>query len=246
MGVVRRTVERIEHPARPRRNGQAGIELFGQHVMIGEAFGDEVAEHPLDREVDLGHEIDGALLLDVNIAAEARHLDLASANDRLDGGGQKQRGGSHSALEGVTGRFRGMQPFDHPDFHAAFRRPRQAHLVHETANEKDPPAAGLEQVIGFEGIGDRLGIEAFSLIPDTNRQAGHLAGRRPLEFDKYVLRLVIAVAVPDGIDHRFADRHADPVNRLVIETERPPDVIAHDLDEIHHFERAGEFEPNYL
>jgi hypothetical protein len=36
------------------------------------------------------------------------------------------------------------------------------------------------------------------------------------------------------------------VNRLIVHPERPPDMIAHDLDEIHHLDRAGEFEPNDL
>ena len=56
-----------------------------------EAFGNQPPEHPLDRQIDLGDEIDGPLLVDTEIAAEARHLDVAGANDRFDGGGQKQR-----------------------------------------------------------------------------------------------------------------------------------------------------------
>ena len=42
--------------------------------MIRKALGDELAEHPLDGDVDLGDEIDGALLVDADVAAEARHL----------------------------------------------------------------------------------------------------------------------------------------------------------------------------
>ena len=57
--------------------------------MIGKALGDERAEHPLDGDVDFGDEIDRALLVDAEVAAELRHLQLAGADDRLDGRGEE-------------------------------------------------------------------------------------------------------------------------------------------------------------
>ena len=59
--------------------------------MIGKALGDELAEHPLDGDVDLGDQIDGALLVDAEVAAEPRHHGVAGADDGLDGGGEEQR-----------------------------------------------------------------------------------------------------------------------------------------------------------
>src|SRR5918994_426755 len=49
-----------------RRTGRA--ELLGQHVVIGKALGDQRAKHAFDFEVDLGDEIDRALLVDAQRA----------------------------------------------------------------------------------------------------------------------------------------------------------------------------------
>ena len=57
-----------------------------------------------------------------------------------------------------------------------------------------------------------------------------------------MLARVVLVAVLDGVDHRLADRHADPVNRVVVEPDVAADVVADDLHEVEHFEGAGEFE----
>ena len=65
--------------------------FLGEHVVIGKALGDQRAEHALDFEVDLGDEIDGALLVDAHARAELGHLQIAGAHDRFDGGGEKDR-----------------------------------------------------------------------------------------------------------------------------------------------------------
>ena len=44
----------------------------------------------------------------------------------------------------------------------------------------------------------------------------------------------------------FADGDPDPVDRVVVEADLPPDVVAHDLHEIEHLERAGELEADDL
>ncbi len=59
--------------------------------MIGKALRDHRAEHPLDFEIDLGDEIDRALLLDAHAGAELGHLEIAGAHDRLDRGGEELR-----------------------------------------------------------------------------------------------------------------------------------------------------------
>src|SRR5262249_17390538 len=61
-----------------------------KHLMIGKAFGDEVAEHPLDSHVDLGHQIDRAFFPDANVAAERSEVQLARANDGFDGCGEEE------------------------------------------------------------------------------------------------------------------------------------------------------------
>ena len=142
MGVVRRAVDRIEHPAGPGRHRRAAAHLFGQHLVIGKSLGDELAEHPLDRHVDLGDQIDRALLVDAHVAAEARHLHVAGAHDRLDRGGEKQWIAGHSGSARLGGR-RADGALDHADFHAALRRALQLHVVHEVADEEDAAAARL-------------------------------------------------------------------------------------------------------
>jgi hypothetical protein len=50
------------------------------------ALGNQRAHHPLDREIDLGHQIDWALLVDLECAAEGLELDRAGLPDGVDGG----------------------------------------------------------------------------------------------------------------------------------------------------------------
>ena len=71
--------------------------------MIGKALGDHRAEHPLDRHVDLGDEIDRPFLVDLEVAAELRHLQIAGADDRLDGGREKQRVVGHTQADSAVG-----------------------------------------------------------------------------------------------------------------------------------------------
>ena len=62
------------------------------------------------------------------------------------------------------------------------------------------------------------------------------------ELDHDALGFVALVAVLDGVDDGFADRHADPVQLIVVEAGHATDVVADHLDEIQHVERAGELE----
>ena len=41
-----------------RRHGRGAADLLAEHLMVGKPLGDQVAKHPLDRDVDLGDEID--------------------------------------------------------------------------------------------------------------------------------------------------------------------------------------------
>ena len=67
--------------------------FLGEHVVIGKALGDQRAEHLLDFEVDLGDEIDRALLLDAHAGAELGHLEIAGAHDRFDRGREESGSG---------------------------------------------------------------------------------------------------------------------------------------------------------
>ena len=51
--------------------------------MIGKPGGYQRSEHLLDCDVDFGHKIDRALLVDLDVLPEARHLQVIGANDGL-------------------------------------------------------------------------------------------------------------------------------------------------------------------
>src|SRR5471032_1151288 len=63
---------------------------------------------------------------------------------------------------------------DHADFHPALRRALQLHVVHEVADEENTAAAGFQEVVGVERVGDQVGVEALALIPDANRELRHV------------------------------------------------------------------------
>ena len=88
-------------------------------------------------------------------------------------------------------------------------------------------------------------IEALALVANANRQFGDGLGGG-LEIDEHALGRVVAVAVLDGVDHRLANRHADPVPRVLVQADIPPHVLADHLDEIQHFEGARELEVNVV
>src|SRR3989442_14507429 len=151
--------------------------------------------------------------------------------------------GSAATLRVGVGRLHAL---GHADFHPALRRALELNVVHEVADEKNAAAAGLEEVLRIERVGEGLRIETLSLIAHANQQAGRFGRRRCLELDEDTLGRVVAIAVLDGVDHRLADRDADPMDRVVVQADTPPHVVAHHLHEIEHLERAGEFEPNNL
>ncbi len=62
--------------------------LLGEDVVAGMPLGDERANHALDRQVHLGDQIDRALLVNLERAAQRGQLDRAGALDGVDGGGE--------------------------------------------------------------------------------------------------------------------------------------------------------------
>ena len=57
--------------------------------MIGEAFRDDVAAHPLAFEIDLGDQIDRPLIGDAEAGFLPRELDIPRSPDDVDRCGQK-------------------------------------------------------------------------------------------------------------------------------------------------------------
>src|SRR5688572_19894742 len=144
---------------------------------------------------------------------------------------------------GGTASATGRQLLDHAHFHAPFVSAPKSHVVHEVAHEKDAASARFEDVLGRQRIGDLFGIEALALVEDPDDQLARSGGRRHVELDGDQLAVVLAVAVLDGVDDRFAHRDADPVDRVLVQTRELPDAIAHDLDEIQHFEITVDLKP---
>ena len=64
--------------------------------MGREPFRDHRPEHSFDGNVHVGDEIDGPLFVDLDVLPETRHLQIAGANDGLDGRGEVKRIKRHS------------------------------------------------------------------------------------------------------------------------------------------------------
>src|SRR5215217_2834211 len=87
-------VDGIENPAVPRGRPVPGrrAELLAEHVVIRVAIRDQLAKGPLDCQVDLGHEVDDALLADGETAADRLELHATSEPYGFDGGREERRG----------------------------------------------------------------------------------------------------------------------------------------------------------
>ena len=145
--------------------------------MIGKALRDHRAEHPLDFEIDLGDQVDGAFFFDTDAGAELGDLEIAGAHDRFDRGGEECGSAVRRRPWRRGSRARFLELLDHPNLHAA-RHFLQHRFVHEVANEEDPAAAGLEDVFGRQRVGHFFRHEALALVFDANHQfvAGASAG----------------------------------------------------------------------
>ena len=136
--------------------------------------------------------------------------------------------------------------FHHPHFHALGGPPLHLDIVHEAANEEDATAARLQEIFGRERVGDLLGIEALAFVLDPDDEFRRILCGHVREFDGDPFFDVVLVAVLDGVDDGFANRHADPMQRIVIEPGQATDVVADDLDEIQHVKCASELDTNRM
>ena len=109
---------------------------------------------------------------------------------------------------------------------------------------KMPRPLDLSRFSGSSGSATVSGSKPSPWSRTRIVSSGTSASGGGLELDEHVLGRVVAVAVLDGVDHRLADRDADPVQRVVVEADVARHVVADHLDEIEHLERAGELEPD--
>ena len=109
---------------------------------------------------------------------------------------------------------------------------------------KMPRPLDFSMFSGRQRVGHFFRLEAFALVADADRQAAGVGIGRRRELDVDHLREVAAVAVLDGVDHRLANGDADPVHRVFVEPDAATQMVADQLDEIEHVERAAEFQAN--
>src|SRR6185369_311253 len=106
----------------------------------------------------------------------------------------------------------GRQLLHHADFHPALGRAIELDVVHEAAHEEDAAAARFENVFRRERIRDVLRLEALALIGHADDELGRALDGRERELDRDGFAGMLAVAVLDGVDDRFAHRDANPVD----------------------------------
>ena len=126
----------------------------------------------------------------------------------------------------------GLDTLDHAQLHSASRRIPQDDLIHKTAYQKYAATGRLEHVLRCEGIGHPGKVEAATFVSDTDFNAGRRLGGKRRKFNVHPLPLVVAVSVLDRIDHALSNRHADPMDSVVIEPGLATQMVADDLDEV--------------
>ena len=115
-------------------------------------------------------------------------------------------------------------------------------VVHEAPHKKDASSARLEEVLGGQRIGNLDRIKALALIHDPHDHLRGLGKRREFKLDSHALGLIFVVAVLDGVDHRLANGHPDPMHRVVVELRDLAHAVAEDLDQIQHIEVTRKLE----
>ncbi len=207
--------------------------------MIGKALGDQRAEHPLDRDVDLGDEIDRALLVDLEVAGRSCAICRSPARTTASMAVVRKSGCEHSGVGG-RGWTRLTMRISMPPSGARCSCTSSMKL----RMRKMPRPLDLSRFSGRAGRRPSPGSKPSPWSRTRIISSGTSDLRRGLELDEHVLRRVVPVAVLDGVDHRLADRDADPVQRVVVEADVARHVVADHLHEVEHLERAGELEPD--
>src|SRR5262245_59913725 len=69
------------------------------------------------------------------------------------------------------------QLLHHAHLHAPFGRAPQRDIVHEATHEEDATAAGFQEVLGCQRVGDLFGFEALALVEDAHDELAGIADR---------------------------------------------------------------------
>ena len=110
--------------------------------------------------------------------------------------------------------------------------------------KKMPRPLDFRRFSGASGSGSSSGSKPSPWSRTRIDELAGGAGGDHREFDGHQLGRVAPVAVLDGVDDRFADRHADPMLRILVEAEVPSELVADRLDQIDHLEQARELQAN--
>ena len=110
--------------------------------------------------------------------------------------------------------------------------------------KKMPRPLDLRRFSGARGSATSSGSKPSPSSQHADDQLARIGRRGEGELDGHQLVGMLAVAVLDGVDHRLAHGHADPVHAVFVEAGHLADVIAGDLDEIQHVEIAVDLDPD--
>src|SRR5271169_1294080 len=122
----------------------------------------------------------------------------------------------------------GVELLDHGDFGPDSRTAVHVKLIHESADQKNPPARYLQQILRGQRVGDVAGVKTVSLVADVNLQP--VAINLIAQID--LLGLVVLVAVVDRVDQRFVHGHLDSLPLVLVKPRcggYPPRDLVGDL-----------------
>src|SRR5262249_34129014 len=139
-----------------------------------------------------------------------------------------------------SGKLRLGNALHHADLHPSRFRALERHFVHEGAHQEDAAPVGLQKIFWCQGIGDCHRVETAAFVAHQDGDAWSPAVLERGEFDVHSLLDVVAVAVFDRVDDRFAHGHRDPVHGIVIKADGSRDVLTYHLHEVEHPKRAVE------
>ena len=86
------------------------------------------------------------------------------------------------------------------------------YLIHESANEEDPPPGAAQNILGGERIRDAVRIQTAALVGDMHRQSAGGGFKRHID--------VFAGVVPISVYHRvhgcLTHRHGNVRHRILV------------------------------
>ena len=210
--------------------------------MIGKAFGDHRSAHPLALEIDLGDEIDRALLVDVKAGRATRQLDGAGTKNDFDGGGEEEDPEGSLGVRRYGALRAAGDPLHHDDFHA-----RLGARCRTTSSMK-LRIRKMPRPLAFRMFSGASGSETMSRDrtprPSSRTRMTMPAASRVERRELDVHPLASSPALPCLMALMTDSRTATPT-QCRASSSRPasaPEVIAHDLYEVEHLERAVEVE----